>query len=132
MDRTGDRAFLIFVGFTNVEHGVPGGDVLGSGFGRDLGDLGLSSSQQVTKRCHDRKSINLVGITNRAGRDVVHVVVDLGRHPNNGRSGISVRSDFDLLVEEQPNLQYLGVGVGEAVGGGRWHRPNYLIDLPSC
>ncbi len=45
-------AFVVLVGFTDVEHDRAVGDVGCSGLGVDLADLGLGGGEQVAERCH--------------------------------------------------------------------------------
>ena len=52
VDRVGQGALFVLVGFAHVEHDRSGGDPLGGGAGVDLDDLGLGGGEEVTERCH--------------------------------------------------------------------------------
>ena len=56
----GERAFVVFVGLTHVEHGGAIGDERGGALGVDFDDLGLGGRQQITERCHDNKATDAI------------------------------------------------------------------------
>ena len=68
VDGAGNRALLVLVGFTDVEHDRAGSDVRRGTLGIDLADLGFRSGEQVTERCHPERLPSRSGFEHRANR----------------------------------------------------------------